>query len=213
MCELLHYFAGFPKKMQIDGWLREKGPALLAGPRGQSCSAGGWVVSRSRAHSQFGTVELVPDGRSPAVIPGEGGNGLAVPRVVIARGCAPHAQPPEWPPPRAEAKDKKVRAPPARASPNGPGGPQHRLPTVQNYFDIGNATQAGLSVRGISLAHHAQAPAVRFWGITLSGMTPDPPGSALCAAPARQWLAPWRVGRLRALPDLCRGILSGRLGR
>jgi hypothetical protein len=145
MCELLHYFAGFPKKMQIDGWLREKGPALLAGPRGQSCSAGGWVVSRSRAHSQFGTVELVPDGSSPAVIPGEGGNGLAVPRVVIARGCAPHAQPPEWPPPRAEAKDKKVRAPPARASPNGPGGPQHRLPTVQNYFDIGNATQASLT--------------------------------------------------------------------
>jgi hypothetical protein len=135
----------FQKRCKSMVWLREKGPALLAGPRGQSCSAGGWVVSRSRAHSQFGTVELVPDGRSPAVIPGEGGNGLAVPRVVIARGCAPHAQPPEWPPPRAEAKDKKVRAPPARASPNGPGGPQHRLPTVQNYFDIGNATQASLT--------------------------------------------------------------------
>jgi len=33
--------------------------------------------------------------------------------------------------------------------------------------------------------------------ITPSVMTPDPPGSALCPAPARQWLAPWRVGRLR----------------
>jgi hypothetical protein len=92
-------------------WLREKGPALLAGPRGQSCSAGGWVVSRSRAHSQFGTVELVPDGRSPAVIPGEGGNGLAVPRVVIARGCAPHAQPPEGHPREQKLKIKGESAP------------------------------------------------------------------------------------------------------
>jgi hypothetical protein len=67
------------------------------------------------------------------------------PRCYCARVRPTRSAPPEWPPPRAEAKDKKVRAPPARASPNGPGGPQHRLPTVQNYFDIGNATQASLT--------------------------------------------------------------------
>ena len=45
-------------------------------------------------------------------------------------------------------------------------------------------------------------------GITLSGMTPDPPGGALCPAPARRVVGPL-AGRgayaMRALPAVGRG--------
>ena len=82
------------------------------------------VAFQKKANQWFMRAGARHDGRSPAVIPGKGRNGLEVPGVVIARGCAPHPISPLRGHPREQTKNKKVRTPPARISPNGPGGAQ-----------------------------------------------------------------------------------------
>jgi hypothetical protein len=145
MCELLHYFAGFPKRCKSMVGSVKKAPLCWRG-QGDShaARAAGWYPAPAHIPNsgRWNWFQMVVRLR---LFLGRAGTVWRCPALLLREG-APHTlSPPEWPPPRAEAKDKKVRAPPARASPNGPGGPQHRLPTVQNYFDIGNATQASLT--------------------------------------------------------------------
>src|SRR6516162_10110585 len=78
-----------------SNWPREKGPAFVGGAKEivmQRGRLGGIPLPRTNPNS--GRWNWFHDGRPPAVIPGKGGNGLAVPDVAIARGCTPYPSSP-----------------------------------------------------------------------------------------------------------------------
>ena len=77
-----------------SNWPREKGPAFVGGAKEivmQRGRLGGIPLPRTIPIRDGGIG--FHDGRPPAVIPGKGGNGLAVPDVVTARRCAPNPAP------------------------------------------------------------------------------------------------------------------------
>src|SRR5262245_53827755 len=86
----------------------KKAPLLLAGPRGWSCSAGGWVVSRSRAHSPIRDGGIGSrDGRPPASYSREGRERFGGARCCYYAGVCPiPPQPPRGATP-AKPENKK----------------------------------------------------------------------------------------------------------